>query len=158
MRIKCRQAVTVPAPDWRVCGDLLMSDNVDSGDPSKRVAYRILHPYRPPWPTWDGGLVYHQRFGRNGPRRDDDINHIHAESGDCIESVLHLGTGRGGLPTTEDKVGNQKNASTKYSPVADHCEALNRGLGIKLKPYSKALIITPCLITQPCYLHQICLG
>ena len=24
--------------------------------------------------------------------------------------------------------------------------------------YSRALIITPCLITQPCYSHQICLG
>ena len=24
--------------------------------------------------------------------------------------------------------------------------------------YSRALIITPCLITQPCYSHQLCLG
>ena len=92
--------------------------------PSIRVPYRILHPHRP--------CAWSCRFGRNGPRRDDDINHIiQAEEREATALSLSWdGTGRGGLPTTEyDKVGNQKKASTKYLRVADHREARNRKLG-----------------------------
>ena len=105
--------------------------------PSIRVPYRILHPHTlADGSRRHGGLVYHPHFGRNGPRRDDNINHIiQAEEREATALSLSWdGTGRGGLPTTEyDKVGNQKTASTKYLRVADHCEARNRKLGTIMK-------------------------
>ena len=55
----CASSAVKPLPRLLLiaeCGDLLMSDIVDRGDPSIRVAYRILHPH-PPWPTRVGGKV-----------------------------------------------------------------------------------------------------
>ena len=72
------------------CGDLLMSDIVDRGDPSIRVPYRILHPH-PPWPTRDGGKVVLSIINALG-EMDRDATTISTISrrrvADCIESVL----------------------------------------------------------------------